>query len=367
MLDKKVFKSGFTHRRQCEGTLDRKLFALTSACIFLSMNNNTLVVTMFTLSGFDSITEHRLTLFALTFVCYCVIVQVNVTVIVTITVDKSLREPMFIFLCNLCINGLYGTAAFYPKFLMDILSTSHVISYAGCLIQSFVLNSSTCTDYSLLVLMAYDRYVAICRPLVYHSVMNTQRVSVLVFVAWIVPAAQFVIAIIITSTLRLCGSDILRLYCVNYSVRRLECSASITTKFFPAFIVGFNVCNFLIAIYSYFHIMKTCLTSKDDRIKFLQTCLPHLMSVFVVSTCLLFDIMHDRLSSERLPEQACNFIAIQSLLFPPLLNPLIYGLKMSKIRNSIERFLLKFQIIFSSSLQKNKTPKNRSLKLCFCS
>lgn len=340
-LDNKVFKSGFTHQCQCEETLDRQLFVLTSACTFQSMNNNTLVVTMFTLSGFDSITEHRLTFFALTFVCYCVIVQVNVTVIVIIAVDKSLHEPMFIFVCNLCINGLYGAAAFYPKFLMDILSSSHVISYAGCLTQSFVLNSSTCTDFSLLVLMAYDRYVAICRPLVYHSVMNTRRVSVLVFVAWIVPAGQFVIAVIITSTLRLCGSDILRIYCVNYSIRRLECSASVTTKIFPVFIIGFNICQFFIAIFSYFHIMRMCLTSKDDRIKFLQSCSPHLISFFVVVTCLLFDIMYDKLSSERLPECANNFIAIQSLLFPPLLNPLIYGLKMSKIRNSIERFLLK--------------------------
>ncbi|CAF95087.1 unnamed protein product, partial [Tetraodon nigroviridis] len=170
-------------------------------------------VTVFTLSGFNSIVNSRFTLFALTFVCYCVIVQVNVTLIVAIIVDKSLHEPMFIFFCNLCINALYGTAGFYPKFLMDILSDSHVISYAGCLAQSFVMNSSACVDFSFLALMAYDRYVAICRPLVYHSVMNTQRVSVLVFAAWIVPVGQLLITVISTSTLRLCGSQILRIYC----------------------------------------------------------------------------------------------------------------------------------------------------------
>lgn len=306
-----------------------------------AMNSNTSVVTTFTLVGFDSIAEHRFTWFALTFVCYCVILQVNLTLILTIIADRSLHEPMLIFLCNLCINGLYGTAAFYPKFLMDILSTSHVISYAGCLLQSLVLNSSTCADFSLLVLMAYDRYVAICRPLVYHSVMNRRRVSVLVFGAWMLPVGQFVVAVTITSTLRLCGSEISRIYCVNYSIRRLECSVSITTKIFPAFIIGFYLCHFLIVIYSYFHIMRTCLASKDDRIRFLQTCLPHLMSFIVVSTCLLLDLLHERLSSERLPERARNFVAIQYLLFPPLINPLIYGIKLSKVRNRIERFLRK--------------------------
>lgn len=301
--------------------------------------DNTSEVTTFTLSGFNSIVLSRYTLFALTFVCYCVIVQVNVTLIVAIIVDKSLHEPMFIFLCNLCINGLYGTAGFYPKFLMDILSTSHVISYAGCFVQSLVVNSSACADFSLLVLMAYDRYVAICRPLVYHSMMNTQRVSVLVFAAWIVPVGQMLIIIITTSTVRLCGSKISRIYCVNYAIRKLECSVSMTPIFFTSFIVAFYFCQFLLIIYSYFYIMRTCLTSKEDRIKFMQTCLPHLLSFIIVAICLVFDVVHMRLGSERLPESTQNFIAIQFLLFPPLINPLIYGLKLSKVRNRIEKFL----------------------------
>ncbi|XP_029696174.1 olfactory receptor 1D2 [Takifugu rubripes] len=301
--------------------------------------DNASEVTIFTLSGFNGIVNYRFLLFAVTFVCYCVIVQVNVTLIVAIIVDKSLHEPMFIFLCNLCINSLYGTAAFYPKFLIDILSTSHVISYAGCLVQSLVVNSSACADFSFLALMAYDRYVAICRPLVYHSVMNPQRMCLLVFAAWILPLGQMLTTIISTSTLRLCGSHISRIYCVNYVIRRLECTPSITTVIFPAFIITFYFCHFLFIIYSYFYIMRTCLTCKEERIKFLQTCLPHLMSCIIVTMCLLFDLLHIRISTERLPDSAQNFIAMQFLLFPPLINPLIYGLKLTKVRNRIERFL----------------------------
>ncbi|XP_056906398.1 olfactory receptor 5AN1-like [Takifugu flavidus] len=301
--------------------------------------DNASEVMIFTLSGFNSIVNYRFTLFAITFVCYCVIVQVNVTLIVAIIVDKSLHEPMYIFLCNLCINSLYGTAAFYPKFLIDILSTSHVISYAGCLVQSFAVNSSACADFSLLVLMAYDRYVAICRPLVYHSVMNPQRVSALVFAAWILPLGQIFITTTSTSTLTLCGSHLVRMYCINYVIRRLECTISITTAFFSVFIITFYFCHFLLVTYSYFYIMRTCLTGKEERMKFLQTCLPHLMSFIIVAMCLLFDVLHVRLRSEKMSESAQNFIAIQFLLFPPLINPLIYGLKLTKVRNRIERFL----------------------------
>ena len=88
-------------------------------------------------------------LFSLTFLWYVIILFVNISLIVIIIMDKHLHEPMYIFLCNLCINGLYGTAGFYPKFLWDLL-TSHVISYAQCMLQGFVVHSSSCGDLSML-------------------------------------------------------------------------------------------------------------------------------------------------------------------------------------------------------------------------
>uniref|UniRef100_H3C902 G-protein coupled receptors family 1 profile domain-containing protein n=2 Tax=Tetraodon nigroviridis TaxID=99883 RepID=H3C902_TETNG len=128
-------------------------------------------VNMLTQAGFGEITNYRFPLFVLTLLPYCVIWMVNMTIILTILLDKKFHEPMYIFLCNLCINSLYGTVGFYPKILSDILAATRVISYVGCLLQSYVLYSSIGAEISLLVLMAYDRYVAICRPLVYHSVM----------------------------------------------------------------------------------------------------------------------------------------------------------------------------------------------------
>ncbi|CAJ1071299.1 olfactory receptor 4Q2-like [Xyrichtys novacula] len=184
------------------------------------MKDNSSVITILTLSGVSGTKNYRLALFLLTLLCYCVIWLVNMTIIVTIIIDKSLHQPMYVFLCNLCINGLYGTAGFYPKFLKDLLSASSVISPSGCLLQGFVLHSSACADFSILALMAYDRYVAICRPLVYHSVMTKQRVCVLAFVAWLVPFYLLSISTITTSTSRLCGSRIPKIYCINFLVEQ---------------------------------------------------------------------------------------------------------------------------------------------------
>ncbi len=297
------------------------------------------VITVFTLSGLSGTTNHRVTLFALTLLCYCVIWLVNVTIIVTIIVDRSLHEPMYIFLCNLCINGLYGTAGFYPKFLMDLLSSTHVISYAGCLLQGFVLHSSAGADFSILVVMAYDRYVAICRPLVYHSVMTTQRVCLFVLFAWFVPFSLLFLSTITTSTSRLCGSHIPKIYCINFLIGKLACSASIANVIVPAFNYTFYFGHVVFVVWSYIHLIRTSLTSIESRSKFMQTCLPHLLSLIVVVVSLLFDLLYMRFGSKQLPQSFKNFMAIEFVLIPPIINPLIYGFKLTRIKNRIQSFI----------------------------
>ncbi|XP_051260550.1 olfactory receptor 6C1-like [Dicentrarchus labrax] len=308
--------------------------------------DNVSVITMFTLSGLNGTTNYRVTLFALTLLCYCLIWLVNVTIIVTIIMDKSLHEPMYIFLCNLCINGLYGTAGFYPKFLVDLLSNIHVISYAGCFLQGFVLHSSACADFSLLVLMAYDRYVAICRPLVYHSVMTTQKICLLVFLAWLVPFNLLFLSTITTLRSRLCGSHIPKIYCINFLIGKLACSASIANVIVPAFNYTFYFGHVIFVVWSYIYMIRTCLTSKENRSKFMQTCLPHLFCLIVVVGSLLFDLLYMRFGSKDISQSVENFMAIEFLVVPPIINPLIYGFKLTRIRNRIQSFMCSKSSVF---------------------
>lgn len=301
------------------------------------MMENGSLVTLFTLSGFHFTFEQKLILFILTLLWYLMIILGNLFLICVILVDKSLHEPMYIFLCNLCVNALYGTVGFYPKFLLDLLS-SHVISYAGCMLQGFVIHSSTCGDFSILTLMAYDRYVAICRPLVYHSVMTKQRVTIFVLLSWLLPLyCMFMNTATLLGT-RLCGSQINKLYCVNWMVVRLACSPPRANTVVAYINILFYFGHFVFILWSYMYLVRTCMSSKDNQRKFIQTCLPHLVSLITFAITVLLDLLYMRFGSADLSHNLHNFMAIEFLLIPPIVNPLIYGFKLTKVRNKVLAF-----------------------------
>ncbi|XP_067110564.1 olfactory receptor 10J5-like [Osmerus mordax] len=284
----------------------------------------------FTLSGFSEILDYKLTFFCLTLLFYCVIIMVNVVVIVIITMDRNLHEPMYIFLCSLCVNGLFGTAGFYPKFLLDLLSHHQVISYTGCMIQVLVIYSTVCIDICLLAVMAYDRYVAICRPLEYHSVMTRHRVAQLVSFSWLVPLGFVSAGIISSSSLKLCGSHIQKLYCAPWLVAKLSCAQTIgyVIILFYIFLGIFIVC-------TYVQLIKSCLVSLENRGKFMRNCVPHLMALFNVVIAVLFDVMFMRYGSSDLPQSLQNFLSTEMIIVPPIVNPVMYGITLTQIRKKI--------------------------------
>uniref|UniRef100_A0A665UV01 G-protein coupled receptors family 1 profile domain-containing protein n=1 Tax=Echeneis naucrates TaxID=173247 RepID=A0A665UV01_ECHNA len=294
---------------------------------------NASLITMFFLSGLNEAKNHQFTLFSLTLLCYCVIWLVNICLIVTIILDKSLHEPMYILLCTLCMNGLYGTAGFYPKFLWDLLSPVHVISYSGCLLQALVMYSFACSDLFILAVMAYDRYVAICRPLEYHSVMSKQSLIKFVCFSWLTPFCIIALNIFLTSRLKLCSSCIARLFCVNWIIVKLACYPTETTvnNIVAYMTIIIYVFHGLFIVWSYISLIKMCIHSIENRSKFMQTCVPHLLSLFIFLVAILFDVMSMRFGSKYLSQSLQNFVAIEFLIIPPIMNPLIYGFKLSAI------------------------------------
>ncbi|XP_030285354.1 olfactory receptor 142-like [Sparus aurata] len=299
-------------------------------------------IEVFFISGLNETHEHRFTLFFLTLLCYCVILMVNITVIVTIIMDKNLHEPMYILICTCCMNGLYGTAGFYPKFLWDLLSPVHVISYSGCLVQAQVIASFAFSEVSFLSVMAYDRYVAICRPLEYHSVMSKQRVIVLVCYSWMTPFCIIGTNVFLTTRLKLCSPYIARLFCVNAIFAKLACFPTETTiRNIVAYIaIVIYVFHGSFIVWSYMYLIKTCVNSTENRAKFMQTCVPHLTSLLIFLVVTAFDVLSMRFGSKDLPQTLQNFVAIEFLVIPPLMNPLIYGFKLTKIRNRILRVII---------------------------
>lgn len=298
---------------------------------------NVSVVRIFTLSGINQTMNTRITLFSFTLLYYCVILFLNISLIMIIILDKNLHEPMYIFLCSFCINGLYGTTGFYPKFLLDLLSSSHEASYEGCLLQAFVLYSFACCELSNIALMAYDRYLAICRPLHYHSLMTKRMLSLLICFSWLTPLSIFGINVLLTSTVKLCGSKIMKLYCVNLIIFELACSDkdTVANSIMANLTTFIYLCHGLFIIWTYIHLVITSLKSKDDRLKFIQTCVPHLISLNVFIFVVVFDWLYMQFGSTDIPQNLKNLIAIKFMLFPPVVNPLIYGFKLTKIRHKI--------------------------------
>ncbi|XP_053732821.1 olfactory receptor 8B3-like [Synchiropus splendidus] len=287
----------------------------------------------FSLSGFGVMADFRATILTLTFLCYIAILVVNVSLILTVVLDSSLHQPMYIIVCNLCLNALWGTAGFYPKFLIDLQSYVQVISYAGCFVQIFIIYTYVMNDYSILALMAYDRYVAICQPLEYHCLMSTQRTALLVVLAWCVPLSWGAVLIYMSLRLKLCGRHIQKLYCENWSIVKLSCTETTANNIVGLIIISFYILHALVIMVSYVRLVLMALKTKEGRRKFSQTCVPHLLCLLNVTAALLFDVMYSRYGSTSVQQSLKNFMALQFLVMPPLVNPIIYGLILTKIRD----------------------------------
>ncbi|XP_062258127.1 LOW QUALITY PROTEIN: olfactory receptor 13F1-like [Platichthys flesus] len=303
--------------------------------------DNVSVITIFYFSGLSETMNYRSVLFFLSLLCYCVILLVNIILIATIILDKNLHEPMYILLCAFCMNGVYGSTGFFLRFLWDLLSPVHVISYSGCIVQGLVIHSFVSSDLSFLAVMAYDRYLAICRPLQYHSIMSKQRVVKLVCFSWLTPLCVLGTNFFLTSRLKLCSPYIARLFCVNWIIVTLACFPANDGNNIVAHIsILFYVFHGVFIVWSYIYIIRTCVNSIENRAKFMQTCVPHLFSLITFLFTVLFDIMNIRFGSKTLPQSLENFIAVEFLVIPPLMNPLIYGFKLTKIRNRLHKLLL---------------------------
>ncbi|XP_036379195.1 olfactory receptor 52D1-like [Megalops cyprinoides] len=313
--------------------------------------DNTSFNMVFTLSAFKESKANKYIFFPLTSAVYLVIIVCNLTLIVTILRERALHDPMYIFLCNLCINGLFGTAGFYPKFLSDLLSDSHVISYNGCLLQIFVIYSYSMCEYTTLTLMAYDRFVAICRPLEYHMIMTAHTIGKLILFSWSFPFLSVLIGILLTNRLPLCGFHIDKLYCDNWSVVKLSCIPTTTNNVFGFIVIILSVGHGIFILYSYMKLIPACKKSRDNQKKFMQTCLPHLISLINFTIAILFDLMFSRYGPKDFPQSVRHFLQVEFLVIPPLFNPLIYGLKVNEVR---KRILKKHKVTDSLHTRKKR-------------
>ncbi|XP_076147536.1 olfactory receptor 6N1-like [Alosa pseudoharengus] len=283
--------------------------------------------------------------FLLTFVLYILIITVNLTLILTVIMEKSLHEPMYIFLSNLCVNSLFGTIGFYPKFLLDLLSDTHTVTYSWCLLQVYVIYSSVLCEISNITVMSYDRYVAICRPLQYHSILTPHAVLKLLVVAWACPLLASLTALVLTLRIPICGSHIRKLFCDNTLILKLACFQTKANQVWGMILIAGVLLQFVLILISYVFIVRACISSNEGRTKFTKTCLPHILVLAIFIITAVSDVLYGWEGSENLSVSERNALAIQFLIFPPLLNPIIYGLQLPQIRKVVCKQRCKHKIL----------------------
>ncbi|XP_076832076.1 olfactory receptor 4S1-like [Brachyhypopomus gauderio] len=289
---------------------------------------------IFVLQGLNDTNTNKQIYFAFGLLIYLFTLFANFTLIIAIALDKMLHEPLYLFVCNLFVNGIYGASAFYPKILLDLLLDSNVISFIGCMTQLFAVYSYAFCEFTCLTVMAYDRYVAICKPLEYHSIITNRKVGELLVCTWLYVLLETLIGITLTAQLPFCGNNIDKTFCSNWEVVKLSCTDVTVNNVYGYFTILSHFSQAVLIVVSYIYIIRASLRSKTEWIKFMQTCVPHLITLINVTISLLFDGLYSRYGKSDGSQAVRNILGMEYLIVPPLLNPLIYGLKVTQIRHS---------------------------------
>ncbi|XP_049714052.1 olfactory receptor 5AC1-like [Elephas maximus indicus] len=307
----------------------------------MTEENETLVAE-FVLMGLTGHPELQVPLFLVFLVIYLTTMVGNLGLIGLICKDPHLHTPMYLFLGSLAFADTCTSSSVTPKMLMNFLSKNHVISIFDCMVQLYFFGSSATTECFLLVVMAYDRYVAICNPLLYPVVMSNSLCTQLIGVSYAIGFVHSVIHVTLLFRLTFCRSNIIQyFYCEILQLFKISCTdPTINAFLILVFSVFIQVLTFMAIIVSYtcvlFAILKN--NSEKGRSKAFSTCSAHLLSVSLFYGTLFF--MYVRPGSGPAENQDKIYSLFYTIIIP-LLNPFIYSLRNREVSGALRRLMKK--------------------------
>ncbi|XP_062241334.1 olfactory receptor 52E4-like [Platichthys flesus] len=312
---------------------------------------NATMVSYFTLAAYVDSGLLRYLFFTMVLSLYLLILCANVLLIVVICMNRSLHEPMYVFLCSLFVNELYGSTGLFPLLLLQILSDVHTVPRPLCFLQIFCVYSYACVEFFNLAVMSYDRYLAICCPLKYNTRMTPRKITVLITLTWLLASVVCFVPLTMTAPLQLCGNIINKVYCDNYYIVKLSCSDTTVHSIYGLAATSFVIVSpVLLIFFSYVRILKVCFSgSKQTRQKAVSTCTPHLLSLLNFSFGAFFEIIQSRFNMSNVPNLLRIILSLYWLTCQPLFNPLMYGLNMSRIRNICKNLIIRSRNLRSQS------------------
>ncbi|XP_053789509.1 olfactory receptor 14J1-like [Vidua chalybeata] len=264
----------------------------------------------------------------------------NGLIISAVACGHHLHTPMFFFLLNLALSDLGSICTTVPKAMHNSLWGTSTISYAGCATQILFFVFCATTEFCLLTIMCYDRYVSICKPLHYGTLLGSRACAHMAAAAW---ASGLLNALLLTAntfSLPLChGNALGQFFCEIPQILKLSCSKSYLREHWVLLVTGnLSLCCFVFIVFSYVQIFRAVMRipSEEGRHKAFSTCLPHLAVVSLfVSTAVFAYLKPPFISSPSLD----LVLSVLYSVMPPALNPLIYSLRNQELKAAVRRMM----------------------------
>ncbi|KAM9538766.1 olfactory receptor 8G17-like [Salvelinus alpinus] len=305
------------------------------------MENHTYSEHVLQLEGLKVTNQSSYPAFIFILIIYIFTMVANISLTVLISMERILHQPMYILLCNMHLNDALNITTIIPRVLSDILKASadRYITYVECATQAFFGHFFAANAHTILMIMAFDRYMAICNPLRYATIMNNKMLVKLCVSAW---GASFVfVGVLISLSIRLsrCRSQVINPFCDNPSLFKLSCDNVFINQIYGLFYTAlFLIASMGSVALTYISIAIVCVRSKSKLLnsKALQTCSTHLaVYIIMLMTGFVIVFLH------RYPQWS-NHRAVASIMFhlvPPCLNPIIYGLQSKDIRTLVVKMI----------------------------
>ncbi|XP_007444889.1 olfactory receptor 49-like [Python bivittatus] len=297
------------------------------------MKNNETRISEFILLGFTDVRKLQLLFFSILFFSYFLTITGNAVIIVLANIDHRLHTPMYFFLWNFSILEIGFTSVVTPQTLSHLLMGNKNISYVGCMVQFFLYLHLGTTEFFLLAVMSYDRYLAICNPLHYPSIVSKSLCTSLVLGCWVGSFLLIIGPYLFLLQFPMCDSNILdHFFCDNTPLMHLLCG---NTRLLE--LLGFNTAvlsllgTLTISVVSYIKIIKTVFSipSATGRKKAFSTCASHFIVVSITyGSCIFLYISPAQGSKAKFGK----IVAILNTIVSPLLNPFIYSLRNKQVQ-----------------------------------
>ncbi|KAM9672006.1 olfactory receptor 6C2-like [Trichechus inunguis] len=297
------------------------------------MKNHT--ITTFILLGLTDDPQLQIPIFIFLFLTYILSITGNLTIISLTLADSHLKTPMYFFLQNFALLEIAFTSACIPRYLYNIATGDRSIAYNICVIQVLFIDVFGVTEFFLLTIMSYDRYVAICKPLHYVTIMSSTVCKKLVLCCWIAGLVIVLPPLILLLNLKFCDSNVIDyFFCDVYPILKISCS---DTWIIEQLVIACAVLAFILTlvcvVLSYIYIVKTILRvpSAQQRKRAFSTCSSHMIVVSITYGNCIFVYVNP---SAKQSVAINKVVTVLMTSIAPMLNPFIYSLRNKQVRQA---------------------------------